>query len=203
NSIIRSDMPHSTVNIKIDRDGGAVIYTGASEIGQGSDTMVAQIVAEVLGINLGRIKIIAADTDLTPIDIGSYSSRVTFMNGNASLRAAEDVKKKIGAAAARKMNCTLEDVVMRDDMVWKRGAQLEGRNGAEAEQIQEKPESPRSNVQEVSGRVEGQILRGSLQQKRKEEGPKDHMSFEEAVVSAIDFSGALTGTGSYAPPKEA
>jgi CO/xanthine dehydrogenase Mo-binding subunit len=51
--------------------------------------------------------------------------------------------------------------------------------------------------------VEGQILRGSLQQKRKEEGPKDHMSFEEAVVSAIDFSGALTGTGSYAPPKEA
>ncbi len=49
NSIIRSDMPHSTVNIKIDRDGGVVIYTGASDIGQGSDTMVAQITAEVLG----------------------------------------------------------------------------------------------------------------------------------------------------------
>src|SRR5450432_2803583 len=79
NSIIRSDMPHSTVNIKIDRDGGVVVYTGASDIGQGSDTMVAQIVAEVLGIGLGRIRIIAADTDLTPIDIGSYSSRVTFM----------------------------------------------------------------------------------------------------------------------------
>src|SRR5438105_14442277 len=84
NSIIRSDMPHSTVNIKIDRDGGVVVYTGASDIGQGSDTMVAQIVAEVLGISLGRIKVIAADTDLTPIDIGSYSSRVTFINGNAS-----------------------------------------------------------------------------------------------------------------------
>ncbi len=54
NSIIRSDMPHSTVNIKIDRDGGVVVYTGASDIGQGSDTMVAQIVAEVLGIGLGR-----------------------------------------------------------------------------------------------------------------------------------------------------
>jgi CO/xanthine dehydrogenase Mo-binding subunit len=51
--------------------------------------------------------------------------------------------------------------------------------------------------------VEGQTLRGSLQQKRKEEGPKDHMSFEEAVVSAIDFSGALSGSGSYAPPKDA
>lgn len=55
----------------------------------------------------------------------------------------------------------------------------------------------------VSGRVEGQILRGSLQQKRKEEGPKDRMTFEEAVVAAIDFHGALTGTGSYAPPQEA
>ncbi|MGH9531375.1 MAG: molybdopterin cofactor-binding domain-containing protein, partial [Terriglobales bacterium] len=49
NSIIRSDMPHSTVNIKVDRDGGVVVYTGASEIGQGSDTMTAQIAAEALG----------------------------------------------------------------------------------------------------------------------------------------------------------
>jgi 4-hydroxybenzoyl-CoA reductase subunit alpha len=203
NSIIRSDMPHSTVNIKIDRDGGVIVYTGASDIGQGSDTMVAQIVAEVLGISLGRVKVVAADTDLTPIDIGSYSSRVTFMNGNASMRAAEDVKKKIIAAAARKMNCAPEEIVMRHDMVWKRGATELGGNGAGAEQILEKLDTPRGNVQEVSGRVEGQILRGSLQQKRKEEGPKDHMSFEEAVVSAIDFSGALTGTGSYAPPKEA
>lgn len=196
NSIIRSDMPHSTVNLKIDRDGGVVIYTGASDIGQGSDTMVAQIVGEVLGITLARIKVVAADTDLTPIDIGSYSSRVTFMNGNASLRAAEDVKKKIVAAAARKMNCVPEDVIMRDDMVWRRGAEPAA-NGLRAQSPAE------GHAQEVSGRVEGQILRGSLQQKGKEEGPKDHMSFEEAVVSAIDFSGALTGTGSYAPPKEA
>jgi 4-hydroxybenzoyl-CoA reductase subunit alpha len=200
NSIIRSDMPHSTVNIKIDRDGGVVVYTGASDIGQGSDTMVAQIVAEVLGIGLARIKVVAADTDLTPIDIGSYSSRVTFMNGNASLRAAQDVKKKIAAAAARKMNCAPEDVIMRSDMVWKRGAQEPGTNGAggAADHATDK-----GSVQEVSGRVEGQTLRGSLQQKRKEEGPKDQMSFEEAVVSAIDFSGALSGTGSYAPPKDA
>ncbi len=203
NSIIRSDMPHSTVNIKIDRDGGVVVYTGASDIGQGSDTMVAQIVAEVLGIGLGRIRIIAADTDLTPIDIGSYSSRVTFMNGNASLRSAQDVRKKIAAAAAVKMNCAPEDVMMRDDRVWKRGTAEPASNGAHAEQILEKIDAPRGSVREVSGRVEGQTLRGSLQQKRKEEGPKDSMSFEEAVVSAIDFTGALTGTGSYAPPKDA
>jgi 4-hydroxybenzoyl-CoA reductase subunit alpha len=203
NSIIRSDMPHSTVNIKIDRDGGVVVYTGASDIGQGSDTMVAQIVAEVLGIGLGRIRVIAADTDLTPIDIGSYSSRVTFMNGNASMRAAQDVRKKIGAAAAVKMNCAPEDVMMRDDRVWMRGTTEPSSNGAHAEQMLEKIDAPRGSVREVSGRVEGQTLRGSLQQKRKEEGPKDSMSFEEAVVSAIDFTGALTGTGSYAPPKDA
>jgi len=202
NSIIRSDMPHSTVNIKIDRDGGVVVYTGASDIGQGSDTMVAQIVAEVLGIGLGRIRVIAADTDLTPIDIGSYSSRVTFMNGNASLRAAQDVRKKIAAAAAVKMNCAPEDVMMRDDRVWKLGTAEPDPNGPGSER-QARADAPGGNVKEVSGRVEGQTLRGSLQQKRKEEGPKDSMSFEEAVVSAIDFTGALTGTGSYAPPKEA
>ena len=95
--------------------------------------MVAQILAEVLGIGLGRIRVIAADTDLTPIHIGSYSSRVTFMNGNASLRSAEDVKKKIVAAAALKMNCAPEDVMMRDDRVWKRGTASPGTNGAGAE----------------------------------------------------------------------
>src|SRR5438132_8116772 len=78
NSIIRSDMPHSTVNIKIDRDGGVVVYTGAAEIGQGSDTMTAQIAAEALGCSLSRVKVVVSETDLMPIDIGSYSRRVTF-----------------------------------------------------------------------------------------------------------------------------
>ncbi len=193
NSIIRSDMPHSTVNIKIDRDGGVVVYTGASDIGQGSDTMVAQVASETLGCSLNRVKVIAADTDLTPIDIGSYSSRVTFMNGNATLRAAQDVKKQIALAAAKKMNCAAQDLVFRDDIVKKDGV---GRAPSPAE-------SAGKSEASVSGRVEGQILRGSLQQKRKDEGPKDSLTFEEAVVAAIDFHGALSGTGSYAPPLEA
>ena len=196
NSIIRSDMPHSTVNLKIDRDGGVVVYTGASEIGQGSDTMTAQIAAEVLGCSLSRVRVIAADTDLTPIDIGSYSSRVTFMAGNATLRAASDVKKKIAAAAAKKMNCAEDDLIFREDHILRRGSTLPDAAGAEEVEVTQAGAS-------VSGRVEGQILRGSLQQKRKEEGPKDWMTFEEAVVAAIDFHGALTGTGSYAPPLEA
>jgi 4-hydroxybenzoyl-CoA reductase subunit alpha len=196
NSIIRSDMPHSTVNIKIDRDGGVVVYTGASDIGQGSDTMVSQIAAEVLGCTMWRVKVIAADTDLTPIDIGSYSSRVTFMNGNATLRAAESVKRQIVEAAARRMNCAPEEIVMRGDLVWRKAAYPESGPETVTQVVDE-------NAPTVSGHVEGQILRGSVQQKRKEEGPKDHMSFEEAVVAAIDFHGALSGTGSYAPPPEA
>jgi 4-hydroxybenzoyl-CoA reductase subunit alpha len=195
NSIIRSDMPHSTVNIKIDRDGGVVVYTGASEIGQGSDTMTAQIAAEVLGCSLGRVRVIAADTDLTPIDIGSYSSRVTFMAGNATLRAAQEVRKQIASAAAGKLNCAPEDVVFREDAVSKKNHAGEGAHAT--------PVAATSAAPSVSGRVEGQILRGSLQQKRQDEGPKEWMTFEEAVVAAIDFHGALTGTGSYAPPQEA
>jgi 4-hydroxybenzoyl-CoA reductase subunit alpha len=198
NSIIRSDMPHSTVNIKIDRDGGVVVYTGASEIGQGSDTMTAQVAAETLGCSLSRVRVIAADTDLTPIDIGSYSSRVTFMAGNATLRAAEEVKKLIAAAAAKKMDCAAEDLVFRDDVVGKKGTAPPTANKDHADEV----EVTQAGAS-VSGRVEGQILRGSLQQKRKEEGPKDRMTFEESVVTAIDFHGALTGTGSYAPPQEA
>ena len=187
NSIIRSDMPHSTVNIKIDRDGGVVVYTGASEIGQGSDTMTAQVVAEVLGCSLWRVRVIAADTDLTPIDLGSYSSRVTFMAGNAALRAAEDVKKHIVTAAALRMGCAPDDVVMGGDQVWKQGSS----SG--------EPDA----VEVASGHVDGQILRGSVLQQRKGDAIKDHMSFEEAVVSAIDVHGGLTGAGSYAPPAEA
>src|SRR5258708_26675633 len=97
------------------------------------------------------------------------------------------------------MKWRVEKRIMRDDRLSKCGASPSPTNGANAETQSPAP----SGVQEVSGRVEGQTLRGSLQQKRKDEGPKDSMSFEEAVVSAIDFSGALTGTGSYAPPKDA
>jgi 4-hydroxybenzoyl-CoA reductase subunit alpha len=239
NSIIRSDMPHSTVNIKIDRDGGVVVYTGASEIGQGSDTMTAQIAAEVLGCSLARVRVIAADTDLTPIDIGSYSSRVTFMAGNATLRAAEAVKKQIAAAAAKKMGCAPEELLFRDDLILRNGVPAQEPRGPDGRGrpsphgsselpyglsrdsehgfatdhgrvgtghvgtgVHARPAELSSAT--VSGRVEGQILRGSLQQKRKEdEAPKISMSFEEAVVAAIDFHGALTGTGSYAPPPEA
>src|SRR4029078_10318527 len=88
--------------------------------------MTAQVAADTLGCALGRIRIVAADTDLTPIDIGSYSSRVTFMAGNATMRAAAEVKKPIALAAARKMECGVEELIFRDDCVFRQMLAGEG-----------------------------------------------------------------------------
>src|SRR5687767_4131885 len=93
-------MPQSTVHIKIDMDGGITVHTGAAEIGQGSDTVAAMCVAEVLGIRLDRVRVYSQNSDLAPIDLGSYSSRVTFMMGNAARVAAENVRKELQQAAA-------------------------------------------------------------------------------------------------------
>src|SRR2546425_11976639 len=82
-AIYWNDMPHSEVQIKVDR-GGVTAYCGAMDIGQGSDSVLAAIVAEELGLQPKDIRLVTADTDTTPIDLGSYSSRVTFMAGNAA-----------------------------------------------------------------------------------------------------------------------
>lgn len=118
NPIIRSNMPHTTVNIKIDRDGAVTIYSGASEIGQGSDTMQVQIAAEVLGVTPGRIHLVAADTELTPVDLGSYSSRVTFMAGNACLAAAKNMRDQIFSAVAANLDCDPARLEARDDFIF-------------------------------------------------------------------------------------
>jgi 4-hydroxybenzoyl-CoA reductase alpha subunit len=90
-AIYWNDMPHSEVQIKVDR-GGVTAYCGAMDIGQGSDSVLATIVAEELGLQPADIRLVTADTDTTPIDLGSYSSRVTFMAGNAALEAARKMR---------------------------------------------------------------------------------------------------------------
>jgi 4-hydroxybenzoyl-CoA reductase subunit alpha len=102
--------PHATVKLKLDFDGSIVLLTGAAEIGQGSSTILVQSVAEVLGLDLPRIRIVTGDSDVVPKDNGSYSSRVTFMVGNAAIEAAQNLKKLLVAAAARKLDCRAEDV---------------------------------------------------------------------------------------------
>src|SRR5260370_20443159 len=96
-------MPHSGVQLKFDRGGGVAIFCGATEIGQGSDDVLAGIVAEVLGIDTFDIRLFTGDTDLGPVDLGSYSSRVTLMAGNAALQAAESGKAIIPVALAEKL----------------------------------------------------------------------------------------------------
>src|SRR3981081_1772431 len=103
-AIYWNDMPHSEVQIKVDR-GGVTAYCGAMEIGQGSDSVLATIVAEELGLQPADIRLVTADTDTTPIDLGSYSSRVTFMAGNAALQAGRTMRSILVDAVASKMAC--------------------------------------------------------------------------------------------------
>jgi CO/xanthine dehydrogenase Mo-binding subunit len=86
--IYPNEMPQSGIQLQVDRSGRVAVFSGASEIGQGSDSMVAYIISEELGVPLDYVRVLAADTDLTPVDLGAYSSRITFMLGNACIDAA-------------------------------------------------------------------------------------------------------------------
>ena len=118
--------PHATVNLKLDFDGGITLLTGAADIGQGSNTMASQVAAEVLGVRLDRIRVISADSALTPKDNGSYSSRVTFMVGNASISAAEELKGILVKAAAKKLDAREEDIEVIDELFMVSGSQDPG-----------------------------------------------------------------------------
>ncbi|MDO8606441.1 MAG: 4-hydroxybenzoyl-CoA reductase subunit alpha [Phaeospirillum sp.] len=118
--------PHATVNLKLDFDGGITLLTGAADIGQGSNTMATQVAAEVLGVHMNRIRVISADSALTPKDNGSYSSRVTFMVGNASLDAAESLKAILVKAAAKKLDAREEDIEVMDEVFMVTGSQDPG-----------------------------------------------------------------------------
>jgi len=102
--------PHAVINLKLDFDGGVTVLTGASDIGQGSSTLIAQTVAEVTGLGLPRVTVVANDSRVTPKDNGSYSSRVSFMVGNAAIAAATELKRVLIDAAARKLEVAPADV---------------------------------------------------------------------------------------------
>jgi len=117
--------PHATVKIKLDFDGSVVVLSGAADIGQGSSTILVQAVAEVLGLDMDRIRVITGDSDIVPKDNGSYSSRVTFMVGNAAIDAAKNLKTILVAAAARKFDCKPDDVECLGE-IYRAGAQDQG-----------------------------------------------------------------------------
>ena len=103
-------MPQSTVHLKVDMDGGIAVHSMQADIGQGSNTLLAAIVAEVLGVDLERVHVQRVDSDVSPVDLGSYSSRVTFMMGNAARAAAEELRSKIVLAAAELLDRPVESL---------------------------------------------------------------------------------------------
>jgi len=114
-------MPQSTVHLKVDMDGGIAVHSMQADIGQGSNTLLAMIVAEVLGVDLDRVHVQRVDSDVSPIDLGSYSSRVTFMMGNAARTAALDLKAQIARGAAALLDCPVDDVEVGHEQFRARG----------------------------------------------------------------------------------
>src|SRR2546426_7675693 len=131
-AIYWNDMPHSGVVVRADRSGLVAVLCGATDIGQGSDSILAYLVAEVLGIEPKDIRVHPADTDLTPVDLGSYSSRVPLMAGNAAIQAAERLREKILYAVATKLEVESDTLVMRNRRVFVDGDPDRGVSFAQA-----------------------------------------------------------------------
>ncbi len=116
-AIYWNSMPHSGVVVRADRSGAVSVLCGATDIGQGSDSILAYLSAEVLGIDPKDIHVHPADTSLTPVDLGSYSSRVTLMCGLAAIQAAERLKRAIFAGVAAKLGVEMSALVARERKV--------------------------------------------------------------------------------------
>jgi 4-hydroxybenzoyl-CoA reductase subunit alpha len=117
-AIYWNPMPHSGVQLKLDRGGGVTAFCGATDIGQGSDSVLAACVAEILGIDLLDVRVCVADTDLTPVDLGSYSSRVTLMMGNAAIAAAQRARDMLARAVAEEFDIPARQLVFAEHKVF-------------------------------------------------------------------------------------
>jgi 4-hydroxybenzoyl-CoA reductase subunit alpha len=173
--IYRSDTYHSTVVIKLSEDGGIVnVLTGSAEIGQGSDTAMAMIAAETLGVTLDCVRVTSGDTDLS-VDLGAYSSRQTLMTGHATKEAAEDVRAQIAKVLSDKMGYDVEDITFKNGVVLFKGGP--------------------GNFEE--------IRKYYIKEHRGWTDPPggDFLTFREAARMAYLELGSVVGTGKYKPPK--
>jgi len=116
-AIYWNSMPHSGVVLRADRSGGVTVLCGATDIGQGSDSILAYLVAEVLGLDPKDVHVHPADTSLTPVDLGSYSSRVTLMCGHAAIQAAERLRAVVFKAVAAKLEVDAATLEARERKV--------------------------------------------------------------------------------------
>ena len=117
-AIYWNKMPHSGVQILLDRSGSVIVYCGATEIGQGSDDVLAAIVAETLGVDISTVRVVTGDTGIAPVDLGSYSSRVTIMMGNAAVQAAERLRAQIAAVVSETLGSRPDRIVFSQGRVF-------------------------------------------------------------------------------------
>jgi len=172
-----TDIPHSTVVIKVADDGsGIMLYTGSNEIGQGSDTVVAMIAAEVLGLDLNDVNVISGDTGLCPADLGAYSSRQTLMTGNATKQAAESVKKQLLDEMARRYGIASSEFELRQGKVYG-------------------TEKNREVLDNIRNRYRTEHRHFTNLPK---EGP---LTFAEVARLIYAESGSILGKGTYSPPE--
>ncbi|TYB92635.1 MAG: molybdopterin-dependent oxidoreductase [Kosmotoga sp.] len=106
--IAKVDM--GAASLKVNEDGSVNLHLGATDLGTGSDTIMAQIVAETLDIPVEKVIVYSSDTDMTPFDVGAYASSTTYVSGNAVKNAAEKLKKKINEKAAHYLNTETENI---------------------------------------------------------------------------------------------
>ena len=117
---------YSSAAMKMNEDGSVNLMTGSSDIGQGSDTVLAQIAAEELGIRFEDIRVTTADTDLTPMCLGTYGDRVTFVGGLAVQNAARDVKKQLLDLASEILEANVDDLESKEGRVFVKGSPEKG-----------------------------------------------------------------------------
>lgn len=108
----------SAAFIKFNEDGKAHLLTGAIDNGQHTETMLAQIAAEELGLSLEDIRVTAGDSDNTPVDVGSYLMALTFVTGNAVKRAAADAKRTLLEVAARRLETAVSELEVKSGRVY-------------------------------------------------------------------------------------
>lgn len=132
NAIYWNKMPHTGVQLKLDRSGLVTVFCGATEVGQGSDDVLVATVAEVLGLTPADVRCVTGDTDLTPVDLGSYSSRVTLMMGNAAIQAAERAREMIGEAVALRLEVPADHIAFGGGRVFDPGDPNKGMSFQEA-----------------------------------------------------------------------
>lgn len=119
-TLYMSYKPHSSAMIRVDTEAGVTLYCGATDIGQGSDTVMAQMAAEALGVKYEDVHVVSGDTTLAPFDLGSFASRVTYGTGQAIKMAAAEINKKLFAIAAAELGVRAEHLTAKDYRIFSR-----------------------------------------------------------------------------------